>query len=178
MCDVKKCQICGRRATMFLTQIVNGQATDLVLCENCAKEKGLFDPQTLTFAEKFFPEEFKARVDKIVRELSEKKEEESSTLSPQSADCDLLTQCPVCHFTLDQHRATGHMGCPACYDVFARELNPDSMENSENSPAEGHTASPSLLQLKKQLQYAVEQEDYEEAAKLRDLINSLSGKQG
>ena len=41
---------------MFLTQIVNGQVSELALCEACARAKGLFDPQSLTFAEKFFPE--------------------------------------------------------------------------------------------------------------------------
>lgn len=173
MCVVKKCQICGRRATLFLTQIVNGQATDLVLCETCAKEKGLFDPQSLAFAEKFFPEEFKARVDQIVRELSEKPEAAAS--APLRSDgCDLLTKCSVCHFTLDQYRTTGHLGCSACYDVFARELNPDSMGNTESGSSETPPAPTSVLQLKKQLQYAVEQENYEEAARLRDLINNFS----
>ena len=63
MSRVKKCQICGKPATMFLTQIVNGQVTELAFCEECARAKGLFDPQALTFAEKFFPEKFKERID-------------------------------------------------------------------------------------------------------------------
>ena len=54
---------------MQLTQIVNGQVTELILCEECAKKKGLFDPQSLAFAEKFFPEELKKKVEEIVKEL-------------------------------------------------------------------------------------------------------------
>ena len=56
MSRVKKCQICGKPATMFLTQIVNGQVTELAFCEECARAKGLFDPQALTFAEKSYEE--------------------------------------------------------------------------------------------------------------------------
>ena len=55
---------------MQLTQIVNGQITELVLCESCARNKGLFDPQSLSFAEQFFPEEFKKKVEDIVKELA------------------------------------------------------------------------------------------------------------
>ena len=29
---------------MFLTQIINGQVSELALCEACARAKGLFDP--------------------------------------------------------------------------------------------------------------------------------------
>ena len=67
---------------MFLTQIVNGQVSELALCETCAREKGLFDPQSLTFAEKFFPEEFRNRVDKLVRELTQSESVAAAPATP------------------------------------------------------------------------------------------------
>ena len=67
---------------MFLTQIVNGQVSELALCEACAREKGLFDPQSLTFAEKFFPEEFRNRVDKLVRELTQSESVAAAPATP------------------------------------------------------------------------------------------------
>lgn len=150
---------------MFLTQIVNGQVTDLVLCEECARKKGLFDPQALTFSEKFFPEAFKERVDKIVRELTEGKE------APQE-NCDVLTHCPACGFPLETYRKTGRLGCPDCYTVFARELEP------QMSPADDGSApdapADERRELEEQLSAAVAREDYETAAALRDRLRNLN----
>lgn len=151
---------------MFLTQIVNGAVTELVLCEECARQKGLFDPQALTFSEKFFPESLRKRVDDIVRELTEGK---AAPLAEDAEPCDVLTRCPVCGFTLETFRKTGRLGCPDCYTVFARELENDlSAEQEEAAPVD------ELRVLEEQLRAAVEQEDYETAASLRDRIRNLN----
>lgn len=150
---------------MFLTQIVNGQVSELALCENCARSKGLFDPQSLTFAEKFFPEEFKKRVDKLVRELT------GNEASPLPASpMGMLSKCPVCGFSIENYRRTGHLGCPDCYTVFARELDP-AAEAEETEAEESNAVKRARLQ--KELQQAVAREDYERAAALRDKINAL-----
>ena len=152
---------------MFLTQIVNGQVSELALCESCARAKGLFDPQSLTFAEKFFPEEFKQRVDKLVRELTGNAETTSEPAPPMS----MFNRCPVCGFSVDNYRNTGHLGCPDCYKVFARELDPTA--EIEDEP---ETEAPALTRarLQKELQQAIERENYERAAQLRDQINALT----
>lgn len=151
---------------MFLTQIVNGQVSELALCESCARAKGLFDPQSLTFAEKFFPEEFKQRVDKLVRELTGNAETVSESAPPMS----MFSCCPVCGFSVDNYRNTGHLGCPDCYKVFARELDP-----AAEMELEPETEAPALTKarLQKELQQAIERENYERAAQLRDQINAL-----
>ncbi len=154
---------------MFLTQIVNAQVTELCLCEACAKERGLFDPQALTFAEKFFPEELKERVDRIVRELSG----QASGQIARTLPADIITQCPACGFTLEDYRLTSRLGCPDCYSVFAREFaatataKADTPENATEEP-------PTREKLERQLRAAIEREDYESAARLRDELNSLS----
>lgn len=161
---------------MQLTQIVNGQITELVLCESCARNKGLFDPQSLSFAEQFFPEEFKKKVEDIVKELaggrialSEQAQKGNST--------DALVRCPVCDFTLETYRRTGRLGCPDCYNIFARELAEEKALVADNvaEPAQS-TESPALTlkKLEQQLQQAIEKEDYETAAQLRDRIRELS----
>ncbi len=164
---VNKCQICGQRACVFLTQVVNGKATELQLCEACAREKGLFDPKSLTFAEKFFPEELRERVDKIVRELSG---QASGKPARRGRTADLVSQCPSCFFTLDDYRRTSRFGCPDCYTVFARELGTalPLAEDADEKPAE-----PTRASLERQLREAVEREDYETAARLRDQIKTL-----
>lgn len=166
---VKKCRICGKRASMFLTQIINGQVTELCLCEDCARKRGLFDPQTLAFSEKFFPEAFKERVDKIVRELIEKGEQ--ATSSP-AGEKDVLTHCPVCAFPLDVYRRTGRLGCPDCYTVFAREF---AVAPAVTDEGDGGGAT-SRASLETQLREAVAREDYETAAALRDQLRQLTEK--
>ncbi len=168
--QVKKCHICGKRASISLTQIVNGQVSELALCEECARKNGLFDPGSLSFAEKFFPEEFKAKMDKIVRELTERNRESEAV-----EENDVLVRCPVCGFELPIFRKTGRLGCPDCYTVFAQEISLESAtEETDDTPA----ALNEKEQLEQALRDAVEREDYESAAKLRDQIRNLhSGEQ-
>ena len=179
---VKKCHICGKRASIYLTQIINGQATDLALCETCARAKGLFDPQSLTFAEKFFPEAFRESVDKLVRELVGGAEQENRPAASGRRSADLLTQCPVCGFTLQNFRDTGRLGCTDCYSVFEDELQADAAqetpdaEESSAAAAQPGEESPALVRkrLEQQLQAAVEREDYETAATLRDRLKNMN----
>ena len=165
MFQVKKCHICGKRASISLTQIVNGQVSELALCEECARKNGLFDPGSLSFSEKFFPEEFKARMDKIVRELTERNSE-----SAAEVENDVLMRCPTCGFELPTFRKTGRLGCPDCYTVFAREISLESTaDESTGEKAEINEKD----QLEQALREAVEREDYETAARLRDQIRNL-----
>lgn len=160
---------------MFLTQIINGQVTELAFCEECAKARGLFDPQALSFAEKFFPEKFKERVDDLLRELNIASAP-SRQHSNEESKGNLLTECPVCHFTLDDYRRSEHLGCPDCYRVFAREIFNDSeTQQAENQEAAPDGASPTLTrkQIEAELSRAIEREDYESAAQLRDQLKNL-----
>lgn len=151
---------------MILTQIVNGAMTELVLCEECARKKGLFDPQSLTFSEKFFPEALKKRLDDIVRELTNDQETVPADETPSR---DVLTHCPACGFALETFRKTGRLGCPDCYTVFARELENDlPAETEEDTPADDRR------ELEAQLRAAIEREDYETAAALRDRLRNLN----
>ena len=171
---MKKCQICGKRAAMQLTQILNGKVTELILCEECARSKGLFDPQSLSFAEQFFPEEFKKKVESLVKELANNLTQDKVLPQRNPDSCDALTRCPVCDFTLETYRKTGRFGCPDCYNIFAEELLIESRE-TETTPAIPEE-SPALTRkkLEQQLQSAIEREDYENAAKLRDMLKELN----
>lgn len=61
------------------------------------------------------------------------------------------------------------MGCPECYDTFRSLLHEHAGEfqKIERSPQE------SREELEEQMHIAVEREDYEEAARLRDRIKEL-----
>ena len=157
---------------MFLTQIVNGKVTEMALCEECAKARGLFDPQSLTFAEKFFPQELQRQMDKIVRQLVQGDKEEKHR--PAAEGCDVLTACPVCHFTLEDYRRTNRLGCPDCYTFLASELNAPCEDAEDGEAPQQEQPRRSTQDLEAELQQAVEREDYERAAVLRDEIKALN----
>ena len=46
-----KCNFCNQKATVFLTQLADGQMKKVCLCENCAKEKGVTDPTGFSLAD-------------------------------------------------------------------------------------------------------------------------------
>ncbi|MBB3186713.1 bifunctional nuclease family protein [Microbacter margulisiae] len=69
-------------------------------------------------------------------------------------------------------------GCPiymdkAIFDEFAIEMEETTVENEENDK-EDNENPPTLEELQEQLKQAIENEQYEEAARLRDLISSRS----
>lgn len=167
---------------MFLTQIIKNEVTELTLCERCAKERGLFDPQTLTFAEKFFPSMIQEKVSDLIHQFSGPQKKTRST-SPAG---DVLSRCPVCDFRIEDYYRTERMGCPHCYKVFAEDFTPelkkalslahagDAGEKPEDSPADKAPADASRRDLELELKKAVAQENYELAARLRDRIKTLS----
>lgn len=157
---------------MFLTQIVNGQMTEMCLCAKCAKERGLFDPQSLTFAEKFFPEEFKKKVEQIVQNISAEIEAKTAVPELHPTSRDMLSQCPVCQCTLEDYRRSGRLGCADCYTVFAHEINPEQLPAADSPGATQASPAVTRRMLEKELQDAIQREDYETAALLRDQLNS------
>lgn len=92
--------------------------------------------------------------------------------------------CPHCGITFREFRQKGRLGCPQDYDFFATELEPllysihGRKEHSGKRPqagARGGQRHSELLRLKREMQVAVEREDYESAARLRDQIRNLEG---
>ena len=46
-----KCDFCDKKATVFLTQLVEGQMKKVCLCDACAKERGVTDPTGFSLAD-------------------------------------------------------------------------------------------------------------------------------
>ncbi|MDR0293820.1 MAG: UvrB/UvrC motif-containing protein [Oscillospiraceae bacterium] len=93
--------------------------------------------------------------------------------------------CPVCGITLSDISQTGRVGCPDCYRHFYGRLAP--YIRRVHGPA-AHTGripksagehlyqKRRLTELQNALRDAVEKQEYEKCAELRDEINELSGK--
>jgi protein arginine kinase activator len=153
-----KCQSCDNPATVHLTDIVQGKKKELHLCQACAEKQ-----QLLTHQELNLPAILQTLIGHHVGQLSD----ELARLA-----------CPVCGIKYMEFRAEGRLGCPHDYTVFRAGLEPLLMRihraerHVGKSPARRAPgrAVQTELDLRRQLRAAVEEERYEEAARLRDLL--------
>ncbi len=153
-----KCHHCDKQATVHLTQILNGQMHKMDLCEGCAQAKGVTNPENLSISN---------LMDKVELEV----DSNSTTMV-----------CESCGTTHQEFKKGGRLGCAACYHVFRPVLDPllDSMHAGTKHLGKIPSGSESRVKfeqtyddLKKQLKHAVETEDYEKAARVRDQLRDL-----
>ena len=171
------CEQCHEReAVIHLTQIVDEQVTTLHLCERCAAEKGVDSPASLT----------KTPLGSFLAAMGQMPGD--APLAPAA------NACPACGATLDDFRETGRLGCPACYRTFEgplrdllrrlhgsthhmgeRYANQDAAGSTEagSEAATPPTAATVIAELRERLRIAVETENFELAAELRDRLRTL-----
>jgi protein arginine kinase activator len=156
LCDVCKCN----DATVFLTQILDGKMQKVNLCEACSKEKGVQDPTGFALAD-------------LLLGIGAAEEIEKGATT---------TRCPVCGFTQADFKKTGRLGCSTCYTAFAEGLNSllkamhKGTEHVGKLPARAQRTlalNDRMKTLTENLRKAVEAENYETAASLRDEIKHL-----
>ncbi|MEX2580174.1 MAG: UvrB/UvrC motif-containing protein [Verrucomicrobiales bacterium] len=176
------CDVCQTEtATIFFSQVADGKLQKVNLCKTCADDKGVTDPTGFALAD-----------------MLEGMGEEAKTETAVATD-DLT--CGSCGFTQTDFKKTGRFGCAECYHVFDEGLEglleamhkhthhvgkvPSTFpelpqRNEEERPNEEMESSPldKLSELKKALSKSVDEEDYEEAARLRDAISQLESQLG
>jgi protein arginine kinase activator len=153
-----KCQSCDSPATVHLTDIVSGKKKELHLCQECAEKQKLLSHQELNL-----PAILQSLIGHHVGGLSD----ELARLT-----------CPVCGIKYMEFRAEGRLGCPHDYTVFRTGLQPlllrihRAERHVGKSPARlpQRQALQGEMELRRQLRAAVDEERFEEAARLRDLI--------
>lgn len=159
-----KCQRCNNPATLHITEVYDDDRwEDFHLCEQCASKHLSEAPS------KAASSSVKASLSEHLGDL-----EESGLL--------IQAECTYCGLSFSDFRNTGRLGCPNDYDVFREELLPllESIHGETRHvgkmprrlPQTKQTQSE-LMQLRNRLQRAISEEDYEEAAKLRDRIQEL-----
>lgn len=159
LCDVCKSQ----EANVFFTQIINGQVQKVNLCEECSKQKGVTDPTGFALAE-------------LLLGMGETKAAPSLASKPPEP------ACPACHFPHSKFKQVGRLGCPECYNFFRSEIETvlanihKGTRHTGKIPAHAaaHSVSNRLEILRKELARAIDDENYEDASRLRDEINLLS----
>ncbi len=158
------CDSCKERdAVVHLTRIVDNAVTQLHLCEKCAAAKGV----ETTLAVPQHP----------LGDILQAVQQQTSTTAEDAA------ACSFCGATARDFRATGRLGCPHCYDAMEkslrellRRLHGSSRHVGQRYDAPAtHVASKSdsVHDLRDRLQRAVDSEQFELAAELRDRIRVI-----
>lgn len=162
-----KCQFCDRTATLHITELTDGKATEMHLCKEHAQEY-------LSQSESGSPPP-SAGASPLAQHL---------TVGNTAEDLARLDQkiCPICGISFYEFRNAGRLGCPNDYSCFEKELEGlllnihGETRHVGKIPARGvgklseHTR---LIQMRRELKEAVSEEDYEQASKIRDKIREL-----
>lgn len=160
------CQNCGKYdATTHVKRIVNGEAAEAHLCTDCARALGytdVFGGFGNTFSDllgSFFSEPAK------------------SALNTRAI------RCEKCGNTFSDIVNSGKIGCADCYRTFYDKLLPSLQRIHGKTRHEGKvprirqaentSPSDSLIRLETELKEAIEQQNFEKAALLRDKINEI-----
>ena len=160
------CSVCKEKeATVYYTNIADGKTKNVNLCDECAKAKGINETSGFSLAD-------------LMLGLGASQEMEE-------AGGGVALKCERCGYSQEDFKKSGRLGCPDCYKVFAEGLEGllktmhKGTRHVGKVPEElrqNRDLSDRLKTLQKRLTKAVESEDFEQAAKLRDEIKQTSSK--
>jgi protein arginine kinase activator len=159
-----RCDYCGSEdAVIQLTKVKDNEMKVLHLCESCAAEEGVETPASTGSAQLA---DFLAQIGKSVGE-----------------EVGALGECPSCGMTPAQLKQTGRLGCAECYTHFEPHLRGLLRRLHGGTQHAGKSVVPrsadeqdrrsQIEGLRRTLQRAVDAEDFEHAAQLRDQIRRV-----
>ena len=145
------CSVCGQPATVFVSTIVGGDIREVAYCAEHGKQAGVMDPAAYGFMD--------------------------AGLAPEAVH--VGAACAQCGITLDVVKSTSRLGCAACYEVFEDYLEEVLKRMQKNSMHLGKIPKRALGMdvvkervkvLEKSLDELVKNEQFEDAALVRDAI--------
>ena len=178
------CEVCHEKeATVRITRIHNGNSETHNLCQDCANRFGQEDPEAQDLSKAIF----KLLAGALMKHIGSQNQgsEEDERVKKLS--------CPNCGKTYGEILEDGLLGCPDCYESFEPYIRPMilKMQGADthtgkkagshrkktakilNVAEEKLSPKEELSVLSDRLKIAVSEENYEEAARLRDEIKKL-----
>ncbi|MBR2461418.1 MAG: UvrB/UvrC motif-containing protein [Clostridia bacterium] len=157
------CQKCGKRAaSVHIKKVVNGAVGEEYLCAECAGSSGIG-----------MVHPFEKGIEELFGNLF--------ASSPAGVTVSRKS-CPLCGATLRDISGSGKVGCAKCYEVFRDDLrstvsgihgNVHHVGRAPGNHREMMERQAKLDELKREQHKAVEEQNYERAAELRDRIKAL-----
>lgn len=187
------CQNCEKNeANVKYTQIVNGVKKEMILCEECAEKMGI---NSVKFN---MPISFSNFLGDFFDDYNEEQ------LLPSFMK-EKHNKCTTCGEMYTEFIKTGLLGCPECYDIFEDRLDPvlkniqgnikhtgrkplnfesklknigenKQSHNDKNTSKEPKQQNSELSKLQEELNKAIKEERYEDAAIIRDKIKNIEQK--
>ncbi len=183
------CEKCGKNAATFhYTEVVNGIKSEHHLCAECAANTDV------SYYSSIFDNDMN-----ITQLLSGILGGRNIFAGSEKEDPARQVQCPNCHTTYGEFVTNSSFGCPECYDVFG-PLIADTIKKLQGS--DRHVGKKPMLYgererqeegfetesagadprreidiLSKKLKEAVADENFGEAARLRDMIAEIRGRE-
>ncbi len=149
-----KCDKCGiNEATNHYRSIINGEIIEVNICDMCLSGGNYSIPSNNGLAQ---------MLSLLLNDISQKPTIKAKT-------------CPACNTTFGDIAKKGKVGCSECYSTFKAELLPyikrvqGSIKHIGNLPQ----ANKDLESLKAELKSLVAEENYEQAAVIRDKIKEM-----
>ncbi len=169
-----KCQKCGKKeATAHITKIVNGYKEEMHLCSDCASSSPEY--KEMKSGMNFGISDFLTGMFTGGKQTAINGEREAGT-------------CPTCHLSYDEFLKHGKLGCGDCYAAFNTKIHRPlkqihgTFEHIGKVPKRGGSnlmIGKKISSLEAEMNAAVERQDFETAARLRDEIKALkSGTKG
>ena len=164
------CQKCkSREANTYVKRIINGKVTEYNLCDACAEKMGYSNMMSTGF------KDFSNLLGGLFT-------------SPGTDSLMQVKRCPSCGCSFADIANSGKAGCADCYTTFRRELMPSVKKihgntvhcgkgSSVKKDADTAAGGESVTELKRRLKKAVDEQNFELAAQLRDRINELEKKE-
>lgn len=175
-----------KQATVMYTEIINGEKKEMHLCEECSHKLGI---DNISFN---MPINFSSFFGGLLDDYGE--EEFMPLLSTVKE-----LKCDNCNMTFDEFTRDGKFGCEECYNTFSDKIdsllkrlhgssnyvgrkalntkssksNTDVKDSIQTKPEDEKKTK--LEKLQNDLKTAISEERYEDAAKIRDIINNLKG---
>jgi protein arginine kinase activator len=163
-----KCDFCDTKATVFLTQLVEGQMKKVRLCDPCAKERGVTDPTGFSLADMIL--------------TGQPSELVTAAEGGLAGPLGFVKQCTTCGFTLEDLKRVRRFGCSDCYGTFNEEVTlmvrgmhkgTSHLGKVPQGLMAGQIRDQRIEELRSKLDQAISSESYEEAAGIRDEIRNL-----
>jgi len=151
---------------VFVQQMNGGVRSEIRLCSECAKERGLDKDGDLAQS-----------LAKLIASLP----------APKTQAAAAPASCPACGTSFEDIKKNAVAGCPSCWESFGAELLRKQYKDSGKRKHRGRLPArmealrareDELKAVKLRLSRAVAAEDYETAARCRDRILELEGENG
>jgi len=157
------CEKCKKNAaTVHMQQFIGGMKKEIHLCQECS-----------------FQMDMPISIENIFQGFLTSLQSMTATMSAKNPP---VAPCSRCGMTGEQFKSGGKLGCEACYQAFAKEI--EALFKNVQSATRHEGKFPRRMgvdlrvrreadSLRLQLKKAVDDENYEEAARLRDQLRSI-----